>query len=126
MTPVSRIPYHGRLREPAGDGPVGRLAAEGRSQQERMNLLRCLIRDCFNLFALQAQSEPPPSGLPTNRLLPFCWRRNRTLGIEGNIVAACWLCNQRRHKRKSPLPGACATAHIQGKAASNRGDPAFG
>ncbi|WP_324250425.1 HNH endonuclease [Xanthomonas vesicatoria] len=38
----------------------------------------------------------------------------------GSIVAACWLCNQRRHKRKSPPPPDAFRAFVQKRLAKGK------
>ena len=39
---------------------------------------------------------------------------------EGNIAAACWLCNTRRHKRKSPPPPDVYRAFVQKRLAKGK------
>ena len=40
--------------------------------------------------------------------------------VAGNIAAACWLCNQRRHKRKSPPPPDAYRAFVQKRVAKGK------
>lgn len=55
--------------------------------------------------------ELKPFGLRASTAGPFrCTAEHRVAqqdggkNVAGNIAAACWLCNTRRHKRKSPPP----------------------
>ncbi|WP_425521304.1 hypothetical protein [Xanthomonas vasicola] len=41
----------------------------------------------------------------------------------GNIAAACWLCKQRRHKRKSPPPPDAYRAFVQKRLAKGKWHP---
>ena len=41
----------------------------------------------------------------------------------GNIAAACWLCNTRRHKRKSPPPPDAYRAFVQRRLARGKWHP---
>lgn len=41
----------------------------------------------------------------------------------GNIAAACWLCNSRRHKRKAPLPPDVYRAFVQRRLSKGKWHP---
>lgn len=43
--------------------------------------------------------------------------------VAGNIAAACWLCNQRRHKRKTPPPPEAYRALVQKRLAKGKWHP---
>ena len=43
--------------------------------------------------------------------------------VAGNIAAACWLCNTRRHKRKSPPPPDAYRAFVQRRLAKGKWHP---
>ncbi len=41
-------------------------------------------------------------------------------GVDGNIVAACWFCNSRRHRRKAPLEPQAWQAYVVRKMQQKR------
>lgn len=43
--------------------------------------------------------------------------------VAGNIAAACWSCNQRRHKRKSPAPPEAYRVFVQKRVAKGKWHP---
>lgn len=43
--------------------------------------------------------------------------------VEGNIAAACWLCNTRRHKRKTPPAPDVYRAFVQKRLAKGKWHP---
>ena len=43
--------------------------------------------------------------------------------VKGNIAAACWLCNQRRHQRKSPPSPEKYRAFVQNRLAKGKWHP---
>jgi len=47
-------------------------------------------------------------------------RKDGGRNISANVVAACWLCNQRRHRRKNPPSAVAYKALVQRRVASKR------
>lgn len=47
-------------------------------------------------------------------------QQNGGKDVKGNIAAACWLCNTRRHKRKSPPPPDDYRALVQKRLAKGK------
>ncbi|MDX2299302.1 MAG: HNH endonuclease [Xanthomonadaceae bacterium] len=54
----------------------------------------------------------------------LCARSDGGRDTQANVAAACWLCNQRRHKRKVPLAPTAYRAFVQKRLSNGRWHPA--
>ena len=50
-------------------------------------------------------------------------RQDGGKNVEGNVAAACWSCNSRRHNRKSPPPPDAYRAYVKRRMAKGKWVP---
>ncbi len=86
---------------------------------------------CGLVMWLESPDELKPLGLRPKTAAPMrCTaehlvaRQDGGKDVEGNIAAACWLCNSRRHKRKTPPDPDAYRSFVQGRVAKGKWHPA--
>ncbi|WP_422030722.1 HNH endonuclease [Roseovarius sp.] len=81
---------------------------------------RCYYCDLpmWDAPAASLQARPPKALRCTaEHLLPRC---EGGRDASANIVAACWFCNSRRHRRSHPLPPDTYRRHVQKRMAAGK------
>lgn len=99
-----------------------------RSQAFHAQQHRCTY--CGLVMWLESPAELKPLGLRPRTAAPLrCTaehlvaRQDGGKDVVGNIAAACWLCNSRRHKRKTPPAPDAYRAFVQGRLAKGKWHP---
>ena len=79
-----------------------------RLRNHRANAARKQRGHCWYCGVLMQESGP--LGCTAEHLLPVS---DGGPDAKGNIVAACWFCNQRRHRRPKPMTPENYRLHVQ-------------
>lgn len=85
---------------------------------------------CGLVMWLESPNELKPFGLRAKTAAPLRCTAEHLLAkqdggkdAEGNIAAACWLCNARRHKRKKPPSPEVYRVFVQRRVAKGKWHP---
>lgn len=82
---------------------------------------------CSLVMWLESPDELKPLGLRPKTAAPLRCTAEHLMAkqdggkdVEGNIAAACWRCNVRRHNRKTPPTPEAYRAFVQGRLAKGK------